>query len=284
MVSNYRSQRRGITIPELTGVIACVGVGLIAGGWMFLNRTAPSDDRPALRNSTDAATSAPTLSQEEADLRAIQRKIIKEIEESKAHRADNDEPAIAFDPNQKTIAHSDVRSLLGERKPTPHGAAKTSSKKTQSRGANAAIGSNGPQTLAFWNAMNNVMAEEETMRATPAGGLTKENAADFIARRGQAGNYAATELRGLDRAGVDPEVVALGTDIAAWYERGTKLNDRASYLVNQASDETRRGQTGKSWGDSEKSHNASVAEINRRGDALRVKMSHKYGLKFPDLR
>lgn len=289
MATNYlRSQRSGITIPELTGMIACVGVGLVLGGWMFLQHSSPADDQPAVQNSTaaatDVATSESTLSKEEAELRAIQQNIIKEIEESQSQQVDNHEPAIAFTPNQKTIAQADVRTLLGDQKSKHHGALKTSPKMTHASGASSTTSSNGPQTLAYWNAMNNVMAEEETMRATPAGGLTKENAADFIARRGEAGNYAATELRGLDRAGVDPDVIALGTDIATWYERGTQLNDRASYLMNQASDDTRRGQTGKSWGDSEKSHNASVADINRRGDALRVKMSQKYGLKFPDLR
>jgi hypothetical protein len=287
VTNNLRLQRSGITLPEVTGVIACLGVGMFTGYFMFMSgsRLAESDHAP--QNSSVApselTTDSPAISKEETELRAIQQNIIAELSTAPSQSPDENAPIEALDPQNQPIDNADIRALLGGKK-TSLSTDKTSAAQAQNAGVNSKTDSNGPQTLAYWNAMNNVMAEEESMRATPGGGLTKENAADFIARRGEAGNYAATELRGLDRSGVDPDVLALGTDIAAWYERGTQLNGRAEYLMNQASDETRRGQTGKSWGDSEKAHNAGVADINRRGDALRVKMSQKYGLKFPDLR
>lgn len=296
-----RIQRNGISLPEVIGVTACLAAGLFAGCWLFIKDDAQlADIGNRERNSTPATpteateTSAPTT--EEAELRSIQQNIIDEINASRGAlpAADDQQPSVS-QPNSPSIDQSEVRALLGEDQSSPSKSRQSagsqptrpSKKQTASLEADSApspASSNGPQTLAYWNAMNNVMAEEESMRATPAGGLTKENAADFIDRRGKAGNYAATELRGLDRSGVDPDVVALGGDIAAWYERGAQLNDRANYLLNQASDDTRRGQMGHNWGDSEKAHNASVAEINRRGDTLRLQMSQKYGLKFPDLR
>jgi hypothetical protein len=142
----------------------------------------------------------------------------------------------------------------------------------------------GRRTLEYWIAMNEIMANEEAMRSATIGGVNQANAADFIARRGRAGTYAAESFRKLDTTGVDPEVVKLSADIANWYEQGTQLNNKADYLLNHADPNTRRGQTGKSWADSEKSHQASVQEINRRGDRLERELSQRYGLTFPDLR
>lgn len=295
-----RSHRSGISLPEVIGLMACLAAGLLVGCWLFFEeeaKVAALDAAHAKSSLTPAevATSAPVLTKEEAELHKIQQDIINDINAAqKSHPAPNEAEKGDAQIDAQDINAASVQALLGEDQSTTSDVTPTAKHAATEQRTTQPVGlatnerspgtATGPQTLAYWNAMNNVMAEEESMRAAPAGGVTKENAADFIARRGEAGNYAATELRGLDRTGVDLAVVALGGEIATWYEQGTQLNDKASYLLNQASDQTRQGQTGRSWGNSEKAHSASVAKINRRGDALRVEMSKKYGLKFPDLR
>jgi hypothetical protein len=128
------------------------------------------------------------------------------------------------------------------------------------------------------------MLEEEQMRAVPAGGLTAANVAEFLTGRGKSGEYAAQAIRELSTGGVDADVVALAGDIAAWYEKGTKLNDMASHLLHEADETSRRGTPGKKWSTAEKEHHQSVSALNRRGDQLRTRLTEKYGLAFPDLR
>jgi hypothetical protein len=295
-------QRHGMSLPETMGSIACLGVGLIAGSWMFLKDSAPPSDNARLNSTAsplEVATKPRERSTKETELQAIQRNIIRELNESTAKSNPDKSSAASLGTddgsNDRSIEQAEVRALLGEgeskrfstkKPPATENRPRSSTvvAKSPGDGEGSETISSGPRTLAYWNAMNALMAEEETMRSAPAAGLTKENAADFIARRGAAGSYATTALRGLDRSAVDPAVIALGSEIANWYERGTKLNDRASYLLNRADENTRRGQTGKNWGEAEKSHIASASEINRRGDALRMQMTRKYKLKFPDLR
>jgi hypothetical protein len=142
----------------------------------------------------------------------------------------------------------------------------------------------GPRTLTYWNQLNDIMLREEQMRSVPLGGLTATNARDFLRRRGEAGQFAAEAIRQLPGAGVDPDVLAIAVDIAAWYERGNQLNSMGSFLMNKADTTARQGQPGQQWQDGEKAHHASVEEINRRGDVVRRRMVEKYGLAFPDLR
>lgn len=142
----------------------------------------------------------------------------------------------------------------------------------------------GRRTLAYWNQLNDIILREEQMRRVPQGGLTISNAGDFLRRRGQANEFAATKIRQLSTAMVDPDVVGIATDIAAWYDRGNQLNDTGSFLLNRADSASRRGQPGQSWQEGEKQQRASVAEINRRGDEIRQRMIRKYGLSFPNLR
>lgn len=141
----------------------------------------------------------------------------------------------------------------------------------------------GARTLAYWNGLNSIMSEEFGMRRTP-GKLTADNANGFVDSLASANNFAAKSIRELDTKNVDAEVLALGDEIAGWYEEGAALNGEATYLLNEADPNQRRGAEGKAWEKNEKTHQKRCEEINRRGDALRGKMSKKYALDFPDLK
>jgi len=275
----------GMTMPEALGVITCLSIGLFGGCWLFCKDISQLLQIAAVPENSTAviekvATSGPEIFEGELEQHLGQTDAGDSEREFAA-------PAAVATPEQP-INEADVRALLGETDNSALVAGNKSATSTAIEYHAATTGAEtakptGEKTLAYWNAMNNIMAEEEHMRTPPMGGVTQENAADFIARRGQASLYATAELRGLDRTGVDPAVISLGEEIANWYTQGSRLNDKATSLLN-ASDATRQGQTGRNWGNSEKSHNASVSELNRRGDALRMKMIQKYGLKFPDLR
>jgi hypothetical protein len=141
----------------------------------------------------------------------------------------------------------------------------------------------GRRTLDYWLAMNAVIRQEASMRLPPSGGLTAANAADFVHRRTEAGNYANEALRGLDASRVDREVARFALDLAAWYDMGAKIASRADALLTHGSVDQRQGSLGEQWADAEKRHSAAVAQINRRGAQIQASMSRKYALAFPDL-
>jgi len=128
------------------------------------------------------------------------------------------------------------------------------------------------------------MEQEEEMRSLTGGSLTRSNAGGFIRRRGEAARFAADAIRKLPTKAVDREAVQLARDIADWYEQGAEINDQAEFLYHRGSVAQRKGSLGQSWAAAEKQHNAAVDALNRRGDALRDKLSRKYGLEFADLR
>ena len=311
MVKNPKLQRRtALTTSETLGAVACLCAGLLTGFWLF------GEDLSQLVQLTSSAshsTSSPSVRapstrevfEGELDLHLNQH-LKPDADKSEDTPAPRPRTTARFsqqrssqDPSTVASVSVDkaaVEALLGTDSQTtiqphsnsaqPYTAFKVPAQNTVSAESTPAESSTstGQKTLAYWNAMNTIMAKEEAMRAAPAAGINQSNAGDFINGRGQAGNYAAQAFRSLDATNVDPTVVQLGQDIANWYEAGAKLNDTASYLLNQASDNTRRGQTGKTWADAEKAHNTSVQAINRRGDQLQAELSKKYGLAFPDLR
>jgi hypothetical protein len=140
----------------------------------------------------------------------------------------------------------------------------------------------GETTLAYWNALNAIMMRELSMRAAPPQ-LTAGNAMSFVSGQSGAYQYAAAAIRKLSIAEVDPEVVALARDLAAWYEQGLANNRTAESLLGSADIAARQGSTGNNWQTAEKQHREQCLQINLRGEQLRNSLSRKYGLAFPKL-
>lgn len=140
----------------------------------------------------------------------------------------------------------------------------------------------GQATLAYWNRVNDIIAREAEMRTAPSD-ITAANAEGFVAARLRAFRYAATALGGLKARNVDPEVASHVQHLIVWYEEGAELNQHATHLLNDASDEERKGSEGRSWQDAEKDHYESVQRLNQRGQALRKRMTQRYGIDFPAL-
>lgn len=157
-----------------------------------------------------------------------------------------------------------------------------SAPKAASPAAPTVKGPNGPATLAWWNGLNSVIAREAVMRTAPAN-LTAANAGGFMEARIQAGRFAASAIAELDGTSVDPDALALGRDLVAWYQEEAALAERANSLLGSNDVAARKGSAGNAWKSSEEQHGKKVDEINRRGATLRTRLSGKYGLAFPAL-
>ncbi len=150
------------------------------------------------------------------------------------------------------------------------------------RHSTSAATADGQRTLAYWNQLNAIMAQETAMRGSAAD-VTAENAPSLVAARREAFQFAAQAIRQLDPEGADPEVVAIAYDIAQWYDEGTANSQEAESLLGTADVATRRGPRGSSWRTNEQRHRDRCLEINRHGAELQRKMSEKYQLAFPKL-
>jgi len=145
-----------------------------------------------------------------------------------------------------------------------------------------AAGPDGRRTLAYWNGLNEIIVKETAMRAPPAK-LTVANIQQFLQNRDRAASSAAEAIGRLPTEGVDPAVLSLARDLAAWYQQGVQNNDQAGSLLG-ADVATRRGAAGRSWSQDERQHRNQVDQINQRGEQVRQAMTAKYGMAFPKLR
>lgn len=140
----------------------------------------------------------------------------------------------------------------------------------------------GQRTLDFWNQMNSIIVQEAAMRSVPTGGVSANNAADFLDRRIASGEFATQALRKLDTTSVDRHAIQLLGKLIDWYADGVKVCKKGRKLLD-ADPKTRRGPKGKAWQKAEKKHNGEVQEVNALGARVRDKLSKKYGLDFPPL-
>ncbi|MCC7084232.1 MAG: hypothetical protein IT427_04405 [Pirellulales bacterium] len=145
-----------------------------------------------------------------------------------------------------------------------------------------AASSTGQRTLAYWNKLNSIMAREAAMRSAPPQ-LTAANAISFVSNQTSAYEYAATAMRQLSTTGVDPQAVAIGRDIAAWYDQGVANSRSAESLLGSDDIASRQGAAGQGWSSAAKQHREQCLAINRRGEQLRQALSRRYGLDFPAL-
>jgi hypothetical protein len=141
----------------------------------------------------------------------------------------------------------------------------------------------GQTTLAYWNRLNAIIDREAGMRAAPPK-LTAGNALSFVTGQSDAYTYAAGAIRGLDPAGVDPQVLDLSRALALWYDQGAVNSREAGSLLQSNDVAARQGQPGKNWKTSFEDHRKQCLEINQRGERLRDELSRRYGLAFPKLK
>jgi len=275
--------RRGVAAGEWTAMIVVfilgTGLGLWATGGLDMPQARASLIDIAQRTGVDLQPFLGTISNPVgADLRQVvatsqDGEIATATEEKEAL----DEPPVDASALRSLVAAAHESSNNDEtRSPKRNKQAK---RKTVTKGDSA----DGAATLAYWNGLNAIMSQEVGMRRTP-GKVTSDNANDFVDSLASANTFAAKSIRELDTQHVDADALHLGQEIADWYEEGASLNGEATFLLNEADPNTRRGAQGKSWEKSEHAHQKRCEEINRHGAALRKKLSQKYGLDFPELK
>jgi hypothetical protein len=281
---SHRARRRGLAAGEWVAMIAVFIVGTGLGLW-FTGGFEMPQARTALLDfaQRSGVNLEPYFGQLNNPVGADLRQVVAstsdpQVEINAEDAAAESKPPLNTAALRQLVAQADDATQdEGDQTPPKK---KKKSKKPRTTASKA---DEGATTLAYWNNLNSIMTQEEGMRNTP-GKVTAENASGFVNSLAAANTFAANEIRGLDTKNVDPEVRALGGEIADWYAAGAAINGESSSLLNEADAESRRGGRGKSYEKSEHEHRQQVEAINREGDTLRGKMSKKYGLDFPDLK
>lgn len=267
---------------------ALVGTGFLMGiliGSIFIVGRAGSScalfDCSSDSQSTDpsaAMASSPT----ESSVLAAQRDSLArelEIEKMRLQVAEMEKELAALQTTSKT---NNDRDVIAEPAP-PSTAPDTQPVSTVSPGSSEETASLGDATLVYWTQLNAIIAQEAAMRAAPVGGVTASNAGGFLDARVQAAEFATTNIRDLETKGVDTKVIALGGDLAKWYEAGHDVAEQGLHLMTKATPEERQGAPGKKYQAAERALSKQVNEINNDGERIRRAMSEKYGRDFPPL-
>ncbi|MDA1213997.1 MAG: hypothetical protein O2955_15890, partial [Planctomycetota bacterium] len=142
----------------------------------------------------------------------------------------------------------------------------------------------GEATLAYWNKMNQIIAEEEQIRAVPFGGLQEVNMQNFLKRRVHSGKFAAIELERLGTEHVDPEVIELSKAFIDRYSQGANIAQLGEILYLQGIEDNRHGEHDKLWRTSEREQSRAIEELDKKSAELQKILSEKYQLKFPPIK
>jgi len=262
------------------------GCGLIGGASILWNVGGfPSQSLPEAATTTPAPQfeppSVPATSvqqtnsvqgdsnQLQSEIEGLRQQLEAEKLKSEVSRLRNELAAV------KNSAHDRESHAPARESAAPQPAKSTP--KPASSGQNS-----GAATFAYWNALNDIIVREASMRSAPDSGLSAANAGDFLSRRVEAGRFASSEIRRLDKSAVDPSVTRLGSQLAVWYDDNVKVAQAGGNLLG-ADAASRQGQAGKHYQADERSLQRDVTTINREAEQIRRKMSQKYGLDFPQL-
>jgi hypothetical protein len=307
---------RGRSNGEWAAIVLGLAIGLLLGCAVFLRgsasaskltngaaasagSSAPAAPRPAARGASDKGQAPPAREGEPAnhaaetalaeELSALPDAIDDELAPTAGTAgtlATDGEKRNGADPRGTGTNGPGIRAAAAggnaaDRTARPAASALADRPSARTPDARPAKSVSGPATLAYWNGLNEIIARETSMRAAPAE-LTAANVGGFVDARIKAARFASSAIRDLDGAAVDPDALALGKELDAWYRDEIANNERAKSLLG-ASDSTRKGAGGKSWRASEERHNRQCADINRHGSDLRARLTRKYSLAFPPL-
>jgi len=268
-----RSGLSEVSWPIIGGGFA---VGLLCGAvWLMSERGA---------SSAETAHTEPPATDQSLDVRIENERLKHQLEVARLEaRIAELERQLALSRAAATTVSEPVAAApapVPSSRPAPVGGSTTVRPRTAPRTPQQPTGR---ATLNYWNRMNSVIAREAIMRTAPAGGVTASNAGSFLDRRIAAGEYAATELAKLDTTGVDPEVVALAGEVAAWYRDGVTVCRTGKDLFSGRNSGPDMRAATEQYKASEKAHAAAVNGVNARGKEVRDAMSRKYSLTFPPL-
>lgn len=188
-------------------------------------------------------------------------------------------PDVAGD---KAIAEKEAAELREEHESLSSEIAKLSGAKTDPAPATATTIAARDQTLAYWQAVNQIAFEEAAMQSQVEAAFAETNAAKVFAIKARACRYAANALDAVKATpAVDASAVKFSKRLQTWYESGAEQFERAVQIWESPTGAEGRTQLNEEWNNRNLQHRSEAALIAEKGNALSRSLSRQYGAEFP---
>jgi hypothetical protein len=137
-------------------------------------------------------------------------------------------------------------------------------------------------TKNYWQRLNEIVVNEETLQRDAAAAIDDANAARVFAIKGRVSRFAAQSIEAVPRDGVDESVVKFGRQLLLWYNKGGALYEEAVQIWESPAGQLARTQLTEKWKQAESQHRDEARLLRERASVLRGSMSRQFAEEFPE--
>jgi len=138
-------------------------------------------------------------------------------------------------------------------------------------------------SLDYWTRLSDVVHSQATLQLDAESAATEGNATKVAALKGRVSRFSASAIRALPTANVDPAALALGKELATWYENGAGLYDQAVQIWESPA----RGQGGQqvtqAWEQAQTQQRNEGRLLGDRVASVRDSLTRRFGDGFAPL-
>lgn len=146
----------------------------------------------------------------------------------------------------------------------------------------AALATAKTNTKNYWQRLNEIALNEETLQRDAATAIDNANAAKVFAIKGRVSRFAAKSIEAVPHEGVDESVVRFGRQLLVWYDKAGELYEEAVRIWETPSGQIARAQLTERWKRVELQHRHEARLLRERAAVLRGSMSRQFADEFPE--
>jgi hypothetical protein len=146
----------------------------------------------------------------------------------------------------------------------------------------AALAAAKTNTKHYWQRLNEIALNEETLQRDAATAIDNANAAKVFAIKGRVSRFAAKSIEAVPHEGVDESVVRFGRQLLVWYDKAGELYEEAVQIWETPSGQIARAQLTEKWKRVELQHRHEARLLRERAAVLRGSMSRQFADEFPE--
>jgi hypothetical protein len=146
----------------------------------------------------------------------------------------------------------------------------------------AAVDAARKNTKSYWQRINEIVLNEETLQRDAAVAIDNENAARVFAIKGRVSRFAAKSIESVPHEGVDESLVQFGRQLLLWYDKGGELYEEAVQIWETPTGQGARTQLTENWKRAELQHRHEARLLRERAAVLRSSMSRQFAEEFPE--
>lgn len=146
----------------------------------------------------------------------------------------------------------------------------------------AALATAKTNTKNYWQRLNEIALNEETLQRDAATAIDNSNAAKVFAIKGRVSRFAAKSIEAVPDEGVDESVVKFGRQLLLWYNKAGELYEQAVHIWETPTGQLARAQLTEEWKRAELQHRHEARLLRERAAVLRGSISRQFADEFPE--